>query len=112
MARLAPRLVRQPARKQPPAGEDLGSGIHPQRYRRRVRLSSARRARARRAARPRDRRLRIVDARRVRIPAVPAAALLLLSLLGACNEGAPEPEAESTEVPEELAAAPPPVVAA
>src|SRR5690606_20901618 len=44
----------------------------------------------------------------VSVRAVPAAAILLLSLqLAACNEGAPEPQPESTEVPEELVAAPP-----
>jgi len=38
-----------------------------------------------------------------RLAAVPAALLLLVPLLGACNEAAPEPEPEATEVPEEFA---------
>ena len=47
----------------------------------------------------------------MRVPAVPAAALLVLLSLGACNEGAPEQEAEETEVPEELAGSLPVVAA-
>lgn len=49
----------------------------------------------------------------MRFPAAPAGVILLLALsLGACKGGAPAPEPEATEVPEELAATPPPAVAA
>jgi len=44
------------------------------------------------------------------VPAAASAALLLL--LAACTGEAPEPEPEATEIPEELAGAPPPVAAA
>ena len=48
--------------------------------------------------------------KRVR-PAILAAGLLALPLmLAACSEAAPEPEPEETEVPDEIASAPPPVV--
>jgi len=48
----------------------------------------------------------------VRAFAVPALLLLLSMQLGACTNEAPEPEAEETEIPEELARAAPAVVAA
>jgi hypothetical protein len=48
----------------------------------------------------------------VRAFAVPALLLLLSMQLGACTNEAPEPEAEETEIPEELARAAPAVAAA
>src|SRR5690606_25800591 len=102
MARLAARIVRRPARKRPAAGEDLGSGLYPQRHRHRRRLSAAGRAGAGRTARARDGRLRSLGPGRVmRAAALAGIAALLLA---GCNRGAPEPEADSTEIPEELAA--------
>ena len=48
----------------------------------------------------------------MRASAVPALLLLLSMQLAACTNEAPEPEAEETEIPEELARAAPAVVAA
>src|SRR5690554_3929184 len=101
MARLAARLVRRTARKPPAAAEDLGGGLYPQRHRHRRRLFPAGRAGAGRAPRPGHRRLRSLDAGRVmRAAALAGFATLLLA---ACNKGAPEPEAQATEIPSELA---------
>ena len=52
----------------------------------------------------------MIRGRRAHVLALPGAAALALAL-AACSGAAPEPEPEETEVPQEIAAAPPPVVA-
>src|SRR5690606_42163710 len=104
MAWLAASLLRRAAGKPPPAAQDLGSRLHAEPDRHAGGVLAARRAGARRPARPRDRRLRSLDARRVRS----AGALSALVLLAACTGEAPVPEPEATEIPAELAGASPP----